>query len=387
MRSLGKNTAVSASLQGLECSCYVLYYFLMDWHLPERARKGRGAVSNRPGRFEANDRIAIDDGWLVEKEVPAKVVTTMTADTASTVIARNTSPDVPFDRSINPYRGCEHGCIYCFARPTHAYYGLSPGLDFETKLFYKPDAAERLRAELNNPKYVADVMALGTNTDPYQPAERDLRITRRILEVLAEFNHPFGIVTKSDLVLRDADIIAPMAAKGMAVVTLSVTTLDRDLARKLEPRAPTPPKRLAAIGSLAALGVPVGVLAAPMIPALNDEELESILAAAAKAGATVAGYVLLRLPLEIADLFREWLEAHFPNKADHVLSLVRQSRGGAMYDSRWGQRAVGSGPYADMLNQRFKLALRRYGLDRRSLELDIGQFKRPPRAGDQLSLF
>ena len=221
-------------------------------------------------------------------------------------------------------------------------------------------------------------MALGTNTDPYQPIEREQKLTRRILEVLAAYNHPFGIVTKSDLVLRDADIIAPMAEKGMAVVTLSVTTLDRDLARKLEPRAPTPPKRLAAIGTLAALGIPTGVLTAPMIPALNDMELERILEAAAKAGASGAGYVLLRLPLEIADLFKEWLETHYPDKADHVLSLVEQTRDGAMYDSRWGQRAVGSGPYADLLNQRFKLALRKYGLDRRSLDLDLEQFERPP---------
>lgn len=370
----------------VECSAYVLYTVAMDWQLPDRARKGRGAVSNKVGRFESNDRIAVDDGWQTEEETLPPVRTTLSVDNARKIITRNKSPDVPFDRSINPYRGCEHGCIYCFARPTHAYYGLSPGLDFETKLFYKPDAAARLRAELGNPKYEADVMALGTNTDPYQPIEREQKLTRRILEVLAEYNHPFGIVTKSDLVLRDADIIAPMAEKGMAVVTLSVTTLDRDLARKLEPRAPTPPKRLAAIGSLAALGIPTGVLAAPMIPALNDMELERILEAAAKAGASGAGYVLLRLPLEISDLFREWLESHFPDKAAHVMSMVKQTRGGAMYDSRWGQRAVGSGPYADLLNQRFKLALKRYGLNRRSLDLDISQFERPPQKGDQLSL-
>ena len=361
--------------------------FPMDWKLPDRARKGRSAVSNRAGRFEANSFEAVDDGWTREVEELEQISTTLTVDTARKVISRNQSPDVPFDRSINPYRGCEHGCIYCFARPTHAYYGLSPGLDFETKLFYKPDAAERLRKELHDLKYQVDVMALGTNTDPYQPIEREQKLTRRILEVLAAYNHPFGIVTKSDLVLRDADIIAPMAEKGMAVVTLSVTTLDRDLARKLEPRAPTPPKRLAAIGTLAALRIPTGVLTAPMIPALNDMELERILEAAAKAGASGAGYVLLRLPLEIADLFKEWLETHYPDKADHVLSLVRQTRDGAMYDSRWGQRAVGSGPYADLLNQRFKLALRKYGLDRRSLDLDLEQFERPPQKGDQLALF
>ena len=359
----------------------------MVWQLPERAHKGRGAVSNRVGRFETMDRFAINDGWSLESDEPERVTTTLSVDTARTVIARNNSPDVPFDRSINPYRGCEHGCSYCFARPTHAFYGLSSGLDFESRLFYKPDAVERLRKELDDPKYCPDVIALGTNTDPYQPVEREQRLTRQILEVLAEYNHPFGIVTKSDLVLRDADIIGPMAAKGMAVVTLSVTTLDRNLARKLEPRAPTPSKRLAAIGSLSALGIPTGVLAAPMIPSLNDMELEKILESAARAGATGAGYVMLRLPLEIADLFREWLETHFPDKAAHVLNLVKQTRGGVMYDSRWGQRAVGSGPYADLLRQRYKLALRKYGLDKRVLDLDLKQFRRPPRAGDQLDLF
>ena len=359
----------------------------MDWQLPERARKGRGAVSNRVGRFETTNRFAIDDGWSLESDEPERVATTLSVDSARTVIARNNSPDIPFDRSINPYRGCEHGCSYCFARPTHAYYGLSPGLDFESRLFYKPDAAERLRKELDDPKYRPDVMALGTNTDPYQPVEREQRLTRRILGVLAEYNHSFSIVTKSDLVLRDADIIGPMAAKGMAVVTLSVTTLDRDLARKLEPRAPTPAKRLAAIGTLSALGIPTGVLAAPMIPALNDMELEKILESAARAGATGAGYVMLRLPLEITDLFREWLETHFPDKAAHVLNLVKQTRGGAMYNSGWGQRAVGSGPYADLLRHRFKLALRKYRLDKRVLDLDLKQFHRPPRSGDQLDLF
>jgi DNA repair photolyase len=239
-------------------------------------RKGRGAVNNQVGRFETNERIAGDDDRLVEDKTQERVSTTLTAEAARKVITRNKSPDVPFDQSINPYRGCEHGCIYCFARPTHAYYGLSSGLNFSTKLFYKPDAAERLRAELSNPKYTTNVMALGTNTDPYQPVEREHRLTRCIPEVLAEFNHPFGIITKSDLVLRDADIIALMAAKGMAVVTLSVTTLDRDLARKLEPRVPTPSKWITAINSLAALGIPTGVLAARMIPALNDMELEKI---------------------------------------------------------------------------------------------------------------
>jgi len=359
----------------------------MDWVLPDRARKGRGAIGNQSGRFERETRIPTDDGWGGAEEPPPRLRTTLTIDTARNVIARNTSPDVPFDRSINPYRGCEHGCIYCFARPTHAFLGLSPGLDFETKLFYKPDAPERLREELSRPNYKPDVMALGTNTDPYQPVERGRKLTRRILEVLAEFNHPFAIVTKSDLILRDADIIQPMAAKGLAAVTISVTTLDAALARKLEPRAPHPERRLAAIATMAALGVPTGVLTAPMIPALNDMEMEKILARAATAGATGAGYVLLRLPLEIAGLFEEWLDAHFPDRAAHVLSLLRQTRGGALYDSRWGKRARGTGPYAELLHRRFDLAINRLGLDKRSLDLDCGQFKRPARAGDQLTLF
>ncbi|MEE2689311.1 MAG: PA0069 family radical SAM protein [Pseudomonadota bacterium] len=358
----------------------------MDWRLEDRIRKGRGAISNRSGRFETAERYLIDDGWVTEKNEPEHIATTLSVDTARTVITRNNSPDVPFDRSINPYRGCEHGCIYCFARPTHAYYGLSPGLDFETRLFYKPDAAERLRIELDEQNYAVDVMALGTNTDPYQPIERQIKLTRRIIEVLAEYNHPFGIVTKSDLVLRDTDIIGPMAAKGMATVTVSVTTLDRALAHKLEPRAPTPQKRLAAIVSLASLRIRTGVLVAPIIPALNDIEMEKIVGEAAKAGAVRAGYVLLRLPLETSDLFSEWLKVHFPDKASHVLNLVRDTHLGKIYDSNWNQRMVGSGPYADMLSQRFKRVLRKYGLDKQSADLDLSRFRRPPHAGVQLDL-
>lgn len=359
----------------------------MNQSLTAKPRKGRGAVSNYPGRFEATDRYPIDDGWTSEAEGPEIIATSVSVDSARTIITRNKSPDLPFDRSINPYRGCEHGCIYCFARPTHAYYGLSPGLDFETRLFYKPDAADCLRIELGDPKYAPDVMALGTNTDPYQPIEREKKLTRKILKVLAEHNHPLAIITKSDLVLRDSDIIGPMAAKGLAVVTVSVTTLNRDLARKLEPRAPIPRKRLAAINSLGALGIPVGVLVAPLIPALNDMELENILTAATEAGASSAGYVLLRLPGEIASLFREWLEAHFPDKATRVLNLIKETRGGTIYDSRWGQRMSGSGPYADMLKQRFNLAIRKNGLDERRHALDTAQFSRPSRRGDQLALF
>lgn len=354
--------------------------------MPDIPRKGRGAISNRTPRFEARARVAIDDGWDGDGEPLPPLRTTVGVDAARRIIATNESPDIPFDRSINPYRGCEHGCIYCFARPTHAYYGLSPGIDFETKLFQKPDAPQLLEQELRNPRYRPAVIVLGANTDPYQPIERDLQLTRRILQVLAEFRHPVAIVTKSPLVLRDLDILAPLAAQSLAMVTLSVTTLDRTLARKMEPRAATPGRRLAAIRALGEAGVPVGVLAAPMIPALNDTELEAILAAAAEAGATSAGYTLLRLPLEIRDLFVEWLEAHFPDRAARVMSLVRNTRGGADYDSRWGLRTRGTGVYADLLATRFRLARRKLGLDKRRFDLDTDRFQPPPAKGDQLSL-
>ncbi|MBL24462.1 MAG: radical SAM protein [Rhodospirillaceae bacterium] len=355
--------------------------------LPDTARKGRGAVSNLTGRFEPEIRFMIDDGWNSGVTEDAAPTTTLAVDQARTVITYNRSPDLPFDRSINPYRGCEHGCIYCFARPTHAYLGLSPGLDFETKLFFKPDAPDRLAEELSGAKYHPAVIALGTNTDPYQPIERTQQLTRRILETLQEFSHPLSIVTKSNLVLRDLDILADMAGRNLATVTISLTTLDRALARKLEPRAPTPARRLHAIEALSAAGIPTGVLAAPMIPALNDSELERILSAAANAGATSAGYVLLRLPLEIAPLFEEWLDAHAPSRKNHVLSLVRDARNGRMYDSEWSQRMRGTGPYADILRQRFNAARRKFGLDKRRLDLDTSQFRRPPRSGDQLALF
>jgi DNA repair photolyase len=353
---------------------------------PIEARKGRGAASNRSGRFEAQQRVHFDDGWAGDGEDPPPLRTTVGIDSARKAIAYNKSPDVPFDRSINPYRGCEHGCIYCFARPTHAYYGLSPGLDFETRLFQKPDAPERLAEELRRPNYRPALIALGANTDPYQPVERKLRLTRRILEVLAEFYHPFAIVTKSPLVTRDLDILAPMAAKGLVMVSVSVTTLDRVLARQLEPRAPAAEKRLAAIQALSEAGVPTSVLAAPMIPALNDNELETILAAAKDAGACYADYTLLRLPLEIRDLFVEWLEAHYPDRARHVMTLVRDTRKGADYDSNWSQRRSGTGVYADLLSKRFRLARRKLGMDMRPLDLDISQFEPPPAKGDQLTL-
>ena len=357
----------------------------MDVPLPDTARKGRGAVSNRAGRFETHAREAVDDGWLVEELPPLR--TTVTRDASKSIIARNTSPDVPFDRSINPYRGCEHGCVYCFARPTHAFLGLSPGLDFESRLFYKPDAARLLEEALHDRRYECRVMAMGTNTDPYQPIEREHRITRSILEVLSECDHPVGIVTKSALVVRDIDILAPMAERGLAQVCLSVTTLDRDLARLLEPRAPTPLRRIQALGRLAEAGIPTGVMAAPMIPGLTDHELEDILLAARDAGARLASYILLRLPLEIADLFTEWLKTHRPDRAARVLSLMRQTHGGKIYESAYGRRMRGKGPYAALLEKRFEAACKRLGFAEKRFELDTARFKRPLRRGDQLALF
>ena len=351
--------------------------------------KGRGAVSNRTGRFEKHTGEAIHDGWVRDEELlsPPKLQTTLTKDTTKTIIARNTSPDVPFDRSINPYRGCEHGCVYCFARPTHAYLGLSPGLDFETKLLYKPEAARLLERELRKSSYQCKTMAMGTNTDPYQPVEKTLRLTRGILEVLSAFNHPVGIVTKSALVLRDLDILGPMAEKGLAQVCVSVTTLDHRLANTLEPRASTPTKRLAAIRILADAGVPCGVMAAPVIPALNDHELESILTAAHDAGATLASYILLRLPLEIAGIFKEWLETHEPNKAKYVMSLLANTRGGKVYQSEFGTRMKDTGEYAALLKNRFELMCNRLGYNDRRFELDTSQFYAPLQKDGQLALF
>ena len=296
-------------------------------------RKGRGAASNATGRFEAEQRIALDDGWGSADAEPLPFNTTVSINSTRTIIARNNSPDIGFDRSINPYRGCEHGCIYCYARPSHAYLGLSPGLDFESRLFYKPQAAALLAAELRKQGYTCRPIALGSNTDPYQPVERRLGITRSILEVLRDFRHPVTIVSKSALIQRDIDILKEMAKQKLAIVTISVTTLDRALARVMEPRAATPDERLEAIATLAEAGIPTGVLSAPMIPALNDSEMEAILERARAAGATAAGYTLLRLPLELKALFREWLETHFPDKAAHVLSLVAQAHGGRLYNS------------------------------------------------------
>jgi len=351
--------------------------------------KGRGAIGNPAGRYEREQRSAADDGWGQAPEpLPGAERTQVGIDRARKVIARNDSPDIGFDRSINPYRGCEHGCVYCFARPSHAYLGLSPGLDFETRLFAKPDAARALRAELSQPRYKPDTIVLGANTDPYQPVERRMELTRQILEVLAEARHPVAIVSKSDLILRDLDLLSAMAADRLVTVSISVTTLDRHLARIMEPRAATPKRRLAAIEGLAKAGVPVGCLYAPVIPAINDAELDAVLAAVAEAGARRAGYVLLRLPLELKELFEEWLEAHFPDRKRRVLDLIRQARGGRLYDSRFGLRQTGTGPQAQILEARFKTACRRLGLGQeRDLELETRLFRKPALDDRQLALF
>ena len=349
-------------------------------------RRGRGARSNHGGRFEAESREDFDDGWegLGDLDV---FKTEVQEETARTIITRNDSPDISFDRSINAYRGCEHGCVYCYARPTHCYLGHSAGLDFETKLYAKTNAAKLLEQELAHPHYKPKVIALGTNTDPYQPIEREYGITRSILEVLERTSHPVGIVTKSALVVRDIDILERMAARGLAKVALSVTTVDRRLARAMEPRAATPQKRLEAIGKLSDAGIPVGVMVAPIIPGLNDHEIESILEAAYAAGAREAGYVLLRLPLELKEIFREWLATEFPDRAQRVLSLLQSMHGGKDYVADFGLRQRGRGPYADQIAKRFRLALKRLGLniDRQDLRCDL--FQAPVLAGQQMQLF
>ncbi len=352
---------------------------------PER-RRGRGAVSNKTGRFESEAADPFDDGW----ESLASLDTFKTEvfeDSAKSIISRNDSPDISFDRSINPYRGCEHGCVYCYARPTHCYLGHSAGLDFETKLYAKSNAAELLEKELSHAKYEPRTIALGANTDPYQPIERERRITRSLLEVLAQTGHPVGIVTKSALVARDIDILAPMAAQGLAKVAISITTLDRHVARAMEPRAATPSRRIEVIRQLTSAGIPVTVMVAPIIPGLTDHELEAILEAARDAGARDAGYVLLRMPLEIKDLFREWLAQEFPDRAKRVINLLQSMHGGQDYNSAFGTRQRGSGPYADQIALRFKLARNRLNLDIERLQLRIDLFKRPIVRGQQLPLF
>ncbi len=351
----------------------------MSSTLPPR---GRGTASNPHNRFAPTRSVVEDDGWF--QEVPLSRATEVRIETAKTIITRNQSPDLPFDRSINPYRGCEHGCIYCYARPSHAYWDMSPGLDFETKLIAKTNAAALLEQQLSKPGYVCAPINLGSNTDPYQPIEREHQLTRRTLEVLLRYRHPVTIVTKGSLVLRDLDLLSELAKQRLVAVMISLTTLDDELKRVMEPRAAAPSARLRAIRVLREAGVPVGVLCSPMIPLINDSELEQLLAEAKGAGAQSAAYMFLRLPREVAPLFEEWLAAHFPERAEHVLSLVRQSRGGELYDSRFGTRMRGEGLFADLLAQRFKLAIRRLGLNRREgFNLDCSRFCPP---GGQMAL-
>ena len=349
--------------------------------------KGRGAAQNPEGRFESQRREGVDDGWSVAGESAAnRPPSIVTEERVKSILSRNKSPDVPFAYSINPYRGCEHGCIYCYARPTHAYLNLSPGLDFETRIFAKVNAAERLREELARPGYKCETIAVGANTDPYQPAEREWKITRSIIEVASECRQPLGFVTKNALIERDLDLLVPMAEKRLAAVFVSVTTLDNDLARRLEPRASAPARRIEAIRRLAGAGVPVGVLVAPVIPFLTDSEMERILEASRDAGASHAGYVLLRLPYEVRDLFRNWLLNHYPLKAEHVMSRVHQMRGGRDNDPAFGSRIRGEGEFARMLLHRFEMRCRQLGFERDRVGLDCSQL-RPPRADGQLDLF
>ena len=363
------------------------------------AFRGRGAGFNPPNRFETVRRDPFFDGWEApalpeaadgpaaeEDALPPALPTVVTDDASRTVIARNSSPDIGFDRSINPYRGCEHGCIYCFARPSHAWLGLSPGIDFETRLFAKPDAAALLRRELAAPSYRCRPIAMGTNTDPYQPVERERCITRSILEVLAGCGHPVTIVTKAALVERDIDILAPMAERGLCTVGISVTTLERTIARAMEPRAPTPARRLAAIRSLAAAGIPVRVMVAPVVPGITDHELETILEAARDAGATHASWTVLRLPGEVKELFVDWLDTHFPARRNKVLNTVRSMRDGKLNEAQWGARMVGKGAFGAALDRRFAIAIRRLGLQRQGRPLRTDLFVKPPRDGRQLSL-
>lgn len=353
--------------------------------IPPQFKKGRGALSNQTGRYEQLTKEDFDDGWGDPDKFPSQIATQLFVDTAKTVITYNQSPDIPFDRSINPYKGCEHGCVYCFARPSHAYLGLSPGLDFETKLFYKPNASDLLKAELSAKNYRPAPIALGINTDAYQPVERQLKLTRRILEVLHETNHPVSIITKSSLIERDLDLIAPMAKQGLIHIGLSITTLNSDLARRLEPRTAAPKRRLQTLAILSEAGIPVSVLIAPLIPMLNDSEFEKILQQSRESGALDAGYVLLRLPYELKDLFTEWLNTHEPLKADHVMNRVYDSRGGKAYDPTFGLRMRGTGQYAELLAQRFRLAMKK--LDFPGLLSFNTELFRPTALTGQMDLF
>jgi len=354
-------------------------------------QRQRGALSQMQGRFETVERAAFDDGWAREDEPLEPLQTTVTVERARSIISKNDSPDIPFDQSINPYRGCEAGCAYCYARPSHSYLELSPGLDFETRIFAKTNAPALLKEELAKPGYKVSPIAFGTNTDCYQPAERKYRITRQIMEILSECNHPLTIVTKFALVERDLDLLAPMARKNLVKVFVSIGTLDRTLARKLEPRAASPQRRLDTLRALSTASVPCGVMVAALIPALNDKTLEHVLEEAAKAGAQEAAYVILRLPNELKDIFKEWLAAHYPERADHVISIVRQMRGGKENDPRFGERMRGTGNFAELISKRFAIACKRFGLNghgggRRLPELDCTRFVAPSPAG-QMRLF
>jgi DNA repair photolyase len=353
--------------------------------LPQLER-GRGAKTNPAPRFDQRSAEFVDDGWETLAELP-RLRTEVFTETPKSIIARNQSPDISFDRSINPYRGCEHGCVYCYARPSHAYMGLSPGLDFESKLFIKPNAAALLREELTATNYEARTIALGANTDPYQPIERDYRITRAVIEVLAEFNHPFGIVTKSSTVLRDLDLLKPMAEKGLVKVAISLTTLDGKLARAMEPRASTPTKRLSALEILSKAGIPTVVMMGPIIPGLNDAEIENILKAARNAGVREAGYTMLRLPHEVKDIFKDWLEKEYPDKAQRVMALIKSTRGGQENDPNFGTRMTGTGPYAWTIGRRFQLACQRLGLNENRVKLRTDLFNRPLQKGEQMVMF
>ncbi|MGF6568410.1 DNA repair photolyase [Paraburkholderia sp. GAS333] len=367
---------------------------------PPTPKKGRGAVTNVQGRYEVDQREVVDDGWLhvaeVEGDEPKVLRTQIFEERAKTILTRNSSPDIPFGVSLNPYRGCEHGCIYCFARPTHSYLGLSPGLDFESRIYAKINAPELLERELSKKSYVPEPIALGVNTDAWQPAERDLRLTRRVVEVLAERNQPFAAITKSSLIERDIDILAPMAARGQFMAAITITTLDAEIARTLEPRAATPSRRLRTIRTLSEAGIPVGVSIAPVIPFVTEPDMERVLEACAEAGASNASYIVLRLPWEVAPLFKDWLAAHFPDRADRVMSRVRDMRGGKDYDSNFATRMKGEGLWADLLRQRFHKAVRRLGLNRRDRGiLDMSHFRRiepqkaeePARVNSQMNLF
>ncbi|KIC44486.1 DNA repair photolyase [Ruegeria sp. ANG-S4] len=348
--------------------------------------QGRGAVSNDVGRYERYATSIAYDGWDIEEDLTT-LRTEVRDEVARSLITYNKSPDLPFDRSINPYRGCEHGCVYCFARPTHAYLGLSPGLDFETRLIARPNAAQILRRELSRSSYKVATIALGTNTDPYQPIEQSREITRDCLKVLSDFNHPIGIVTKGALIERDLDILAPMAEQGLVRVGVSLTTLDTGLSRRMEPRAPSPKRRLQMIERLTGAGVPVRVMTSPIVPGLTDHELENLLEAGKAAGADAASWIMLRLPREVSALWQEWLAEHMPDRADKVMARLREMHGGKDYDPRWGHRMRGEGEYAGVIAQRFKAACTRLGLNIRSEPLRCDLFEVPPQPGEQMTLF